>query len=61
MCSCKTLLASSSSSSISSSSSSSSNHSPAFPFDLGQVHVGLVTGRVALGQVLRRDFSFPKL
>jgi hypothetical protein len=30
-------------------------------FDLKQVHVGLVAGRVALGQVLRWDFGFPKL
>lgn len=29
-------------------------------FDLGQVYVGLVAGRVAQGQVLRRDFCFPK-
>jgi hypothetical protein len=29
--------------------------------DLGQVHVGLVAGRVALGQGLLRDFSLQKL
>lgn len=36
-------------------------HFIADAFDLGQVHVGLVEGRVALGQALRGDFSFPKL
>jgi len=30
-------------------------------FDLGQVHVRFLAGRVAIRQVLCRDFSFPKL